>query len=353
MVSIGIELKKEKYKETPLYIRYLHNNRFLETKNTIFKNKNIVKELVKFKNITDTKEYFYNEENFLKNLIKEKTKQKSKIENLIVESQIVLSDDEELKGLSDKDIVLKIENYIKMLEEKYKIKVYQYRYHKDEGHFEDETEKINNHIHIIHSNVMLDNGKSFTKQIYKESKRGLSKLQDLISQTFEMKRGIENSENSHIEIRTYKKIKEKEAKENLKTIQELNNKIKELELENEEIQNTKILIEKTTKKIYIKYNELKTKYDKEKLMETIKTSYKENKNNITSNENLNNNEKKQLHKINKEFKDSIKNIEDKNRFDFKDIIKLKKISEEIQKLLGGDGGSFNPISSSNSGPSLF
>jgi hypothetical protein len=314
MVSIGIELNSQEYKKTSLGVRFLHNTRTLKTNNSIFsKEYNFTKSLIDLKNLDEVNEYFLNEEEELKKFVKEKLKQKSQNKFHIIDSLISISDDDEINTLTleeqKKLLIKKTEDYISHLKNE-GIKIYQYSLHFDEGHLnENEEIKINRHIHIIHSNIM-GNGKSFTKSLYEKNK-GISKIQDLISKTFQMKRGEVESKNKHQGYKNYKRNKQQEKENNIKdelklnTLkkenQELKKKIEILEKENQKLKDENIdfknllnekdlkisTLEKTLKNMYSKLNK-----------EEIKNKYKTTKEQITQS-NLPNNTKKEIHKINK------------------------------------------------------
>lgn len=314
MVSIGIELNEQEYKKTPLEVLFLHNTRTLKTNNSIFSTEyNFTKSLIDLKKIDEVKEYFSNEEEELKKFVKEKTKQKSKNKFHIVDSLISISDDDEINTLSleeqQKILIKKTENYVSYLKNK-GIKVYQYSLHFDEGHIDENEEiKINRHIHIIHSNI-LESGKSFTKSLYQKN-RGISKIQDLISEVFQMKRGIVGSENKHQGYKNYKRNKQQEKENNIKNElklnslkkenQELKKRIEKLEKENQELKNQNIdfenLLNQKDLKIETLEKTLKNMYSKLH-KEEIKNKYKTTKEQITQST-LTNDKKKEIHKINK------------------------------------------------------
>lgn len=314
MVSIGIELNEQEYKKTPLEVLFLHNTRTLKTNNSIFSTEyNFTKSLIDLKKIDEVKEYFSNEEEELKKFVKEKTKQKSKNKFHIIDSLISISDDEEINTLTleeqQKILIKKTEDYVLYLKNQ-GIKVYQYSLHLDEGHIDENEEiKINRHIHIIHSNI-LESGKSFTKSLYQKN-RGISKIQDLISEVFQMKRGIVGSENKHQGYKNYKRNKQQEKENNIKNElklnslkkenQELKKRIEKLEKENQELKNQNIdfenLLNQKDLKISTLEKTLKNMYSKLH-KEEIKNKYKTTKEQITQST-LTNDKKKEIHKINK------------------------------------------------------
>ena len=300
MVSIGIELNEQEYKKTSLGVRFLHNTRTLKTNNSIFSTEyNFTKSLIDLKNLDEVNEYFSNEEEELKKFVKEKTKQKSKNKFHIIESIISISDDEEINTLTleeqKKLLIKKTEDYISHLKNQ-GIKIYQYSLHFDEGHLnENEEMKINRHIHIIHSNI-LESGKSFTKSLYQKN-RGISKIQDLISEVFQMKRGEVESKNKHQGYKNYKRNKQQEKENNIKdelklnTLKKENQELKDENIDFKNLLNQKDLkistLEKTLKNMYSKLHK-----------EEIKNKYKTTKEQITQST-LTNETKKEIHKINK------------------------------------------------------
>ena len=320
MVSIGIELNSQEYKKTSLRVRFLHNTRTLKTNNSIFSTDyNFTKSLIDLKNIQEREEYFSNEEQKLKNFVREKLKQKSQNKFHIVDSLISISDDDEINNLTMEEqkklLIKKTEDYILYLKNQ-GIKVFQYSLHLDEGHLQNEEIRLNRHIHIIHSNINKD-GRSFTKSLF-QGKSRLSKLQDLISQTFEMRRRKIRSENKHQPYRSYKKNKQQENENTIKneiklnTLKEenkmLKNKIEILEKENQMLKNLKNEVDTelenfknllTEKDFHIQKLEttLKKMYSQIK-KEEIKNQYKTNKEQITQST-LSNDRKKEIHKINK------------------------------------------------------
>ena len=314
MVSIGIELNEQEYKKTSLGVRFLHNTRTLKTNNSVFSTEfNFTKSLIDLKNLEERNNFFKEEEEELKKFVKEKTKQKSKNKNHIIESLISISDDEEINNVSleeqQKMLIKKTEDYILYLKNQ-GIKVYQYSLHFDEGHIDKNEEmKINRHIHIIHSNI-LENGRSFTKSLYEKNK-GLSRLQDLISESFKMKRGELGSKNKHKNYKDYKRNKQQEKEEDIKKQLKLNmlqEELKNLKNENENLKNEnenlkneneifKNLLNEKDIQIETLEKTLKNMYSKIH-KEEIKNKYKTTKEQITQST-LTNDKKKEIHKINK------------------------------------------------------
>ena len=322
MVSTTLDLgKKNEYKETPLHIRYKHNRRlFDKTKNSIFDTKyNFVKNYLDL----STEENVLEEELVLQKYIKKMTKRKSQLDQHILESTINISTDEEITNLTEEELqkflIEKTEKHLEFLKEKYGIKIYQYRLHMDEGHYDENNEiKKNIHIHFIHSNITKE-GKSFTREIFQESKKGIDLLQDYVSQNFGLKRGKVGSEQKHLNKEDYKQMiiqrkinRKKETEEITKKVNEDKKKlledfetkkkeIEKLELEQflklkdkkfeEEITKTKIKFQEKEIELQTKYKEKETKLkedfnkEKTKKIEEFKELTKENWVGIVSNQN--------------------------------------------------------------------
>jgi hypothetical protein len=105
----------------------------------------------------------------LKELVKEKTRRTSQIKNHVIESIISISQ-EDFKKYGRENILNATEKYINFLQNEYGLKIYTYALHTDEGHIEDGQELHNYHIHIIHSSISLETGKSFKRELYNAEK---------------------------------------------------------------------------------------------------------------------------------------------------------------------------------------
>lgn len=289
MINITIGLK-ENYKKTTLTHRILHNTRLHKnkSKNEIFENENVSiyldPDIRKTKNIKQLDNFFKDEKENLENIVKEKTGRKNQIENLILESVISISFDDYEKFGKDK-IVKVLNEYIKeILEKQYSLKIYSVDLHLDEGHIDETGKEIKNvHCQVIHSSINLQNGKSFTRELYNEKKldengneiknkkgeivkrQDLSKSQDdiynFMSERLENLQKHKKSKEKHIDYKLYKEIKKqeqdklkeiKEENKNLKdTIIKNNNSYKELlNKQNKIIENQNIYITKLQKEIF-------------------------------------------------------------------------------------------------------
>jgi len=108
----------------------------------------------------------------------------------------------------------------KMLEKKLDVKVYQVALHRDEGFIDDNGKKhINYHGHILFSGLDSDG------RAVKRNKLNIHVLRELQTETAEvlgMERGVRGKKRKHVDIHTYKVMKQKESE----TLKELKQNIK-------------------------------------------------------------------------------------------------------------------------------
>lgn len=112
-----------------------------------------------------------------------------------------------------------LHNLSKRLEEELKIRIFQIAIHKDEGHYDKDTNewKPNYHAHLVADWQDLETGKTLKHQSFH-----YSKMQDLAAECLEMERGISGSL-ARLEAVEFK-IKKRE--EDLKILEERYNEIK-------------------------------------------------------------------------------------------------------------------------------
>jgi len=110
-------------------------------------------------------------------------------------------------------------NLSKRLEEELKIRVFQIAIHKDEGHYDKDTNewKPNYHAHLVADWQDLETGKTLKHQSFH-----YSKMQDITAECLGMERGISGSK-SRLEAIQFKIKKEEEY---LKILEERKNEIK-------------------------------------------------------------------------------------------------------------------------------
>lgn len=112
-----------------------------------------------------------------------------------------------------------LHNLSKRLEEELKIRVFQIAIHKDEGHYDKDTNewKPNYHAHLVADWQDLETGKTLKHQSFH-----YSKMQDITAECLGMERGISGSK-SRLEAIQFKIKKEEEY---LKILEERKNEIK-------------------------------------------------------------------------------------------------------------------------------
>lgn len=142
-----------------------------------------------------------------------------------------------------------LERLAEHFETKYGFQCYQIAIHRDEGHFDDDGNKvINHHAHLEFITLDKNTGKSMFRANLQRPK-ALSKIQDEVAEILQMQRGEDkqNSKRERIEPRKYAQMKEQERKntqklkQDIKTkdnvIQDLN---QELEAKDQELEDEKL-----------------------------------------------------------------------------------------------------------------
>ncbi|MGE4347736.1 MAG: hypothetical protein AB7D46_10030 [Flavobacteriaceae bacterium] len=116
--------------------------------------------------------------------------------------------------------MLELHNLSKRLEEELKIRVFQIAVHKDEGHYDKDTNewKPNYHAHLVADWQDLETGKTLKHQSFH-----YSKMQDITAECLEMERGNSNTGIQRLEAVEFK-IRKKE--EELKILEEKYNEMK-------------------------------------------------------------------------------------------------------------------------------
>jgi len=152
-----------------------------------------------------------------------------------------------------------LHNLSKRLEEELKIRIFQIAIHKDEGHYDKDTNewKPNYHAHLVADWQDLETGKTLKHQSFH-----YSKMQDLAAECLEMERGVSGSL-TRLEAVEFK-IKKKE--EDLKILEERYNEIK-TELESKKSED---LIVKESD--FLGFQKIKTDKTIENYKKAIKTN---------------------------------------------------------------------------------
>lgn len=125
--------------------------------------------------------------------------------------------------------MLELHNLSKRLEEELKIRIFQIAVHKDEGHYDKDTNewKPNFHAHLVADWQDLETGKTLKHQSFH-----YSRMQDITAECLEMERGISNTGIQRLEAVEFK-IRKKE--EELKTLEEKYNEMKS-EIESKKVE---------------------------------------------------------------------------------------------------------------------
>ena len=205
---------------------FFHNDRSKETKNSIFKEN----EVIFNRNAQEALELYRKDIEEKSKKYTERTKQKMQKKTITLLSAIVnIKSDTTLDDL---------EKFGKELEKKLGTRVYQIAIHRDEGHVNENGEKvINEHAHFLMSGLD-DFGRSIRRKLTKQM---LRELQDLTAETLGMQRGRSAREAKRKRLNTYEykeamKLKNQEVIELKKKLIEKDNEIEELKILKKELE---------------------------------------------------------------------------------------------------------------------
>lgn len=112
------------------------------------------------------------------------------------------------------------------LQEKYGFQCYQIAIHRDEGHINEQGEKVlNHHAHLEFITLDKETGKNTFRSI---SKKDLRQIQGEVAEILQMQRGVDKrlSGAKRIEPRAYAKMKENEKKQRAKELENVKSEIK-------------------------------------------------------------------------------------------------------------------------------
>jgi len=159
-----------------------------------------------------------------------------------------------------------LHNLSKRLEEELKIKVFQIAIHKDEGHYDKDTNewKPNYHAHLVADWQDLETGKTLKHQSFH-----YSKMQDITAECLGMERGVSSSK-ARLEAIQFKIKKEEEY---LKNLEERKNEIKK-ELSSEKFE--ELIIKEPD---FLGFQRMKT----EKTLMNLEKIFKAQKNQLLKN----------------------------------------------------------------------
>lgn len=134
--------------------------------------------------------------------------------------------------------MLELQNLAQKLEEELKIRIFQIAIHKDEGHYDKETNewKPNYHAHLVADWQDLETGKTLKHQSFH-----YSKMQDIAADCLEMERGVSGSI-GRLEAIAFKiQKKEEEYKELVEKIDEMKSTLKSQKSESLIVEKTNFL----------------------------------------------------------------------------------------------------------------
>ncbi|HFK5597458.1 hypothetical protein CMU09_06085 [Elizabethkingia anophelis] len=181
--------------------------------------------------------------------------------------------------------MLDLQNLASKLQEELRIRIFQIAIHKDEGHYDKETNewKPNYHAHLVADWQDLETGKTLKHQSFH-----YSKMQDIAAECLEMERGVSGSV-GRLEAIAFKiQKKEEEYKELVEKIDEMKSTLKSQKSESLIVEKTDFLgnkkiltdqtIENYTKALKIYDTELlKNGKEKEALIKNIAALENKNK----------------------------------------------------------------------------
>ena len=174
-------------------------------------------------------------------------------------------------NLKPSSTMAELEKLATHLQEKYGFQCYQIAIHRDEGHINEQGEKVlNHHAHLEFITLDKETGKNTFRSI---SKKDLRQIQGEVAEILQMQRGVDKrlSGAKRIEPRAYAKMKEREKKE-LQSIKYKHTK---------EISEIKSLAQKFVKerieqerKAWIKEQDFKTKQELENTIQNLNSQMK-------------------------------------------------------------------------------
>jgi hypothetical protein len=129
-------------------------------------------------------------------------------------------------NLKPSSTMAELEKLATHLQEKYGFQCYQIAIHRDEGHINEQGEKVlNHHAHLEFITLDKETGKNTFRSI---SKKDLRQIQGEVAEILQMERGVDKrlSGAKRIEPRAYAKMKENEKKQRAKELENVKSEIK-------------------------------------------------------------------------------------------------------------------------------
>lgn len=143
-------------------------------------------------------------------------------------------------NIKDSTTTQDLENLATHFNKKYGFQCYQIAIHRDEGHIDEQGQKvINHHAHLEFITLDKHTGRSLSRDIY-NNKAKMREIQTEVAQILQMERGIDKriSNVKRIEPRAYARIKEEEKQNKKKLNLEIDNlkqKTQKLESKNKDL----------------------------------------------------------------------------------------------------------------------
>ena len=251
-----------------------------------------------------------------------------------------------------------LERLAEHFEQKYGFQCYQIAIHRDEGHFDDNGEKvINHHAHLEFVTLDKETGKNcFKLRDFPKSK--MREIQDEVAEILDMERGLDKrlSGMERVEPRKYAQLKEQERKNTQKLKQDIKTKdnvIQDLNQELEQEKLSKAELKKELEKLRqnsknqgfskeffqeINLEKKKLRFDNKKELETWFQNLveKHTKKGILSNKVDNEAIFEEMYKVYQEPYKKIQDLEAKLKYSKAENTELKNEKERFQELLEQD-----------------
>jgi len=226
-------------------------------------------------------------------------------------------------NLDERHTLEDVKKVAKMLEQKLGVKVYQLALHRDEGYLDEQGQKhINYHAHILFSGLDSD-GRAVKRN--KLNIHLLRELQTEVAEILGMERGTRGKKKHvHVDIYTYKKIKQQEAV----ALREFK---KNLKLDDKKIQKYTKLFAKALDKYVGMFNKVR----KEDVLNLFVNFLKQFKNKIEKLEEENTKLKTIASKKNfenAELKAELAKLKEENAKLLKENLKARKTIKEVKQL---------------------
>ena len=216
-----------------------------------------------------------------------------------------------------------LERLAEHFEQKYGFQCYQIAIHRDEGHFDDNGEKvINHHAHLEFVTLDKETGKNcFKLRDFPKSK--MREIQDEVAEILDMERGLDKrlSGVERVEPRKYAQLKEQERKNTQKLKQDIKTKDNVIQDLNQELEQEKLSKAELKKELETWFQNLVEKHTKKGILS-----------NKVDNEAI----FEEMYKVYQEPYKKIQDLEAKLKYSKAENTELKNEKERFQELLEQD-----------------